>query len=158
MSIPQPLAWQAGEGQRLSFANISLDMKADSAATNGRCSAFEYTAPAAFSGPPPHYHRSTEEIFYVLEGSLLFQLGPRQFEARAGAFVYVPAGAVHTFSNPAPVPARVLVVNTPGGFEGYFSEVARLMATEAAWPPSDRAGLLALMAKYDTFPAERQPA
>lgn len=153
MSSPLPLALQAGEGARVSFANIDLFIKADSAATNGHCSAFEYNVPARFPGPALHYHRRMEEIFYVLEGTVTFHLGDKKTEARQGAFVYVPAGSIHTFSNPSDKPARMLVIDTPGGFEGYFEGLSRLMAKETDWPPADTSRLVNLMAEYDTYPA-----
>lgn len=152
MQTPLPLAWQAGEGTHVSFANINLYIKADSPATNGRWSAFEYHVPAAFPGPPLHYHRQMEEIFYVLEGVVTFHLGDKAMEARQGAFVYVPAGSIHTFSNPSDKPARMLVIDTPGGFEGYFEGLSQLMAEEPAWPPADTGSLQRLMAEYDTYP------
>jgi hypothetical protein len=36
--------------------------------------------------------------------------------------------------------------------EAYFDQLNESMAAEPAWPPTDMSPLLALMAKYDTFP------
>jgi hypothetical protein len=66
--------------------------------------------------------------------------------------VRVPPGVVHRFSNPTEEPARFLGLIVPGGFEQYWVELAELMANEPTWPPEDPARVLALMARYDTFP------
>jgi hypothetical protein len=46
----------------------------------------------------------------------------------------------------------MLGLTVPGGFEKYLEEVTHLVADAPFWPPADMAPLLALMAKYDTFP------
>jgi hypothetical protein len=51
----------------------------------------------------------------------------------------------------------MLALTVPGGFEKYLEEVAQLVADSPSWPPADMAPLLALMAKYDTFPPPRAP-
>lgn len=62
---------------------------------------------------PPHLHRSDDEAWYVLEGTLAFRVDAEELEAPAGAGVLVPAGSVHTWWNPRPEPARYLIVMTP---------------------------------------------
>lgn len=76
----------------------------------------EWTAPGGEPGflAPPHAHLHDDEIWYVLDGVLRFRLGDEEVEAEAGAAVLGPAGIPHTFWNPAPEPARYLVVMTTG--------------------------------------------
>jgi quercetin dioxygenase-like cupin family protein len=52
-------------------------------------------------GPGPHVHRQHTDGFYVLEGALVFGLGPEvePVRAPAGTFVAVPHDVVHTFAN-----------------------------------------------------------
>jgi hypothetical protein len=38
---------------------------------------------------------------------------------------------------------------TPGGFEGYFDDLAALAAASPAWPPADPGALGAVAARYD---------
>jgi hypothetical protein len=46
----------------------------------------------------------------------------------------------------------------PGeGLRLYFEELAALIAAEPSWPPADMGPLLAVMAKYDTFPPPAPP-
>jgi mannose-6-phosphate isomerase-like protein (cupin superfamily) len=50
------------------------------------------------SGPSYlHIHRSDDEAWHVLEGSLRFRLPDREVDAPAGTTVFVPAGAPHTY-------------------------------------------------------------
>ena len=42
---------------------------------------------------PRHLHRSDDEAWYVLEGTLMFEIDGDEVEARAGSAVLAPAGA-----------------------------------------------------------------
>jgi uncharacterized RmlC-like cupin family protein len=64
------------------------------------------------SGPSYlHIHRSDDEAWHVLEGSLRFRLPDREFDAQAGTTVFVPAGLPHTYR--VTVPSRYLIFLTP---------------------------------------------
>ena len=73
--------------------------------------------------PPPHIHKNFEEAFYVLEGEAQFKMGERIVREKAGAFVLVPRGTPHTFSNPGTTPTRLLTIVSPPGFERFFEEI-----------------------------------
>ena len=64
-----------------------------------------------------------------------------------GTFVLMPRGIVHTFANPGAVPARVLVVSSPGAVIGYFEEAAALTNASPSSQP-DMQQLGALAARY----------
>jgi hypothetical protein len=64
---------------------------------------------------------------------LEIMLGDAVFRAAAGAFAFAPRGTLHCFRNVLDVPSRVLVMFTPGGFEGFFFE-AGLPAVEGETP------------------------
>ena len=50
------------------------------------------------SGPSYlHVHRSDDEAWHVLEGSLRFRFADREVDAPAGTTVFVPAGVAHTY-------------------------------------------------------------
>jgi quercetin dioxygenase-like cupin family protein len=98
--------------------------------TGGAYSMVTYTAHPGFAGPPPHRH-DFDELFYVLEGQLDFQLGTETVRAGRGELVFAPRGAVHTFANPGAEPVSFLIVFSPPGFEGFFAELAdRLRETD----------------------------
>ena len=62
---------------------------------------------------PLHLHRSDDEAWYVLEGTLAFILGDERVEVPAGGAAIALRGVAHTFWNPAPVPARYVLAMTP---------------------------------------------
>jgi oxalate decarboxylase/phosphoglucose isomerase-like protein (cupin superfamily) len=91
---------------------------------------------------PFHVHRSDDEAWYVLEGTLCVKAGKEEIEVRAGAAAFVKRGTPHTYWNPGPGPARYLLVMT--------ASIFRLI--QAIHAASDRspAALAALFRKYDS--------
>lgn len=138
-----------GEGKTLTLGGVRVSFKTASTDTGGKWSLVEYSAPPHYAGTPAHWHRQTAEAFYVLEGNPTFQLGDTVTKTEPGAFIYVPKGVVHTFANPGDQPARFLTFILPGGFEQYWVELADMMQTEPAWPPSDTRKVTALTERYD---------
>ena len=147
----QPLLLKPGAGPALSFFEVELGFKVSSPDTEGAWALVEYEAPPKFAGPPLHWHKITNECFYVLEGEVTFRMGEQVFVGEAGAMVYIPARTLHTFSNQSDQPARFLTFISPGGFEEYFKELVALAQSELSWPPQDMGKLMALYRKYDTF-------
>src|SRR6266853_2405372 len=77
----------------------------------------EWRDPGGPPGPPrliapAHLHRSDEEAWYVLEGTLCVRVGTDVVEASAGSAVFVPRGTPHTYWNPGPGLVRYLLVMT----------------------------------------------
>ena len=62
---------------------------------------------------PRHLHRSDDEAWYVLEGTLRLQVDEKEVEARAGSAVLVPRRTIHTYCNPGPGLTRYLLIMTP---------------------------------------------
>jgi len=143
-------ALAAGEGRTLSVLGNRLTFTVTSADSNGELLALEYVAPAGFAGPPPHIHERTDELFYVLEGAITGHLAGQTVRIAQGGTLFVPRGVPHTFSNPNDAPGRYLIVMTPAGFEGYFDELAQILAAEGT---DHAAAISALQGKYDQAPA-----
>jgi mannose-6-phosphate isomerase-like protein (cupin superfamily) len=59
---------------------------------------------------PLHVHHADDEAWHVVSGALRFRFGTRQFIARAGSTVLVPAGVPHTFGNAGPEPSRFIII------------------------------------------------
>ena len=75
-----------------------------------------WTDPGAHPGrpiAPRHLHRSDDEAWIVLGGRLGFCVGETERELGAGDSLLVPRGTPHSYWNPAPDPARYLLVMTP---------------------------------------------
>jgi mannose-6-phosphate isomerase-like protein (cupin superfamily) len=68
-------------------------------------------------GPESHVHTDEDDVFYVLDGELTFDLGHGEVAAPAGTFVLVPPGVEHTFANRTAEPVRVLNIHAPAGFD-----------------------------------------
>src|SRR5437588_9405410 len=67
-------------------------------------------------GPDPHIHEQHADAWYVLEGEVLFGLGPggeSEVRAPAGTLVLVPAYVIHTFRNDGSATARFLNIHAP---------------------------------------------
>jgi quercetin dioxygenase-like cupin family protein len=74
-------------------------------------------------GAEPHLHRQHADSFFVLEGEIVFALGPGLEEVRApvGTWVSVPPGTVHGFRNNDDVRSVYLNYHAPsGGFAEYL--------------------------------------
>jgi quercetin dioxygenase-like cupin family protein len=129
----------------------SLEIRYLQAAGNGcEMGVFEMRVPPGAHVPPPHSHPGNEELVYVLEGTLRYRVDDVTRDLQRGDFMATPRGAVHAFSNPHAVEARVLVINTPDIGPRYFREVSAIL--NAGGPP-DRARLMATMQRHGLVPA-----
>jgi quercetin dioxygenase-like cupin family protein len=91
---------------------------------SGAIALIDETVGPDFAGPPLHVHPGFDEVFYVLEGRLTFQLEERTWTGGPGEVAFAPRGVAHTFANLSGEPARTLVICSPSGFERYFDRLA----------------------------------
>jgi mannose-6-phosphate isomerase-like protein (cupin superfamily) len=91
---------------------------------------------------PPHLHRSDDEAWYVLEGTLRVRRGDEVIEAHAGSGVFVPRGVPHTYWNPNPTRTRYLLVMT--------ANIYRLIQAIHAMPDRNPAALKAVFEQHDS--------
>lgn len=92
-------------------------------ATDGAMSIVDSVSPPN-SGPPRHIHHDADEAFVVLTGDCEFWLEGERFVRGPGQSAFIPRGRAHTFRVASNIPSRHLVILTPGGFEGFFEEMA----------------------------------
>ncbi len=116
---------------------------------------FVLVVPSGSNVPPPHSHPTTEELVYVLEGTLRYTVGDVTRDLKAGETMGTPRGVVHAFSNPHGVTARALIVNTPDIGAGYFREISALVRPGG---PPDRTKVVEVMRRYGLVPAVPAPA
>ena len=138
-----------GEGKRFSgrAGGYTLETKATDDHTRGTYAFQEMTVAPGFPWIPPHLHRNEDEALYGLEGEVAVRVGDQTHTIGPGTFVLMPRGVVHTFSNPGAVPAKVIVVSSPGAVISYFEEAAALTNASPTGQP-DMARLVALAATY----------
>jgi mannose-6-phosphate isomerase-like protein (cupin superfamily) len=119
----------SGAGERLRLGEVEVLVKASAATTGGAFTVFEESEPV---DTPLHVHENEDELFYVLEGEHVFQVGDQEFRTGPGGVVFAPRGVPHSQRRVVPRKGRVLVLTSPAGFEGFFRELAE----------ADRAGRL----------------
>jgi len=135
-TFKNPIISQPGAGRMaLGFGPHLIRMSAEE--TEGCFGLFEADIPAG-EGPPLHIHEREEEFFRVLSGRFLFVCGDTRIEVGEGGCVLLPRGVAHRFQNVGTSIGRLMIIVTPGGFEGFFG------AVEEAGP----AGLEAVLACY----------
>ena len=113
------------------------------AETGGTIAIFDSVSPPG-SGPPRHVHEDADETFVLLSGDVEFWRAGERFLCCPGQSVHVPRGVEHTFRVPGDGPSRHLVILTPGGFEGFFAE----MAAGGFRIPEDMGEIGAIAARY----------
>ncbi len=124
-----------GEGTTTSVFGDTYTVKAGGEDTGGVLAVIEANLRAHSGGTPLHVNTLEDENYYVIEGTLTFQLGERTVEAPAGSFVHIPRGVVHTHWNASAAPVKVVGLPTPTGFETFFADLAELMAKTSAGSP-----------------------
>jgi mannose-6-phosphate isomerase-like protein (cupin superfamily) len=134
LDVSHPRLLAPGEGETISDrAERNVVIKCDHELVDVTWTRYE----PGERGPDPHIHEQHADAWYVLEGELLFGLGPGGEElvhAPAGTLVLVPAGVIHTFRNDGRITARFLNVHAPSM---GFAESLRRRDTGFRWDAFD---------------------
>ena len=139
LTVVQPGEGRAGEV----VPGFGVVFKLWSADTGGAVSIVEHPfEPGVLV--PPHLHTREDEFSIVTEGEIGFRSGDREVVLGPGGYITKPRGELHSMWNAGDVPARMIEVISPGGFEHFFREMTELVA---AGPPLF-ADVLELGAKY----------
>ena len=111
----------------LRFGGITIAVHADAAATGGAFSVMEELPPLLDT--PLHMHANEDEFFYAVEGEHVITLGGSEHRLAPGEGIFAPRGVPHAQRRVREGEGRILLVVSPGGFEGFFR---RLAAAEEA--------------------------
>ena len=119
-----PAAFAVGHdaGERLAFGDVTILGRASGAATGGACSGCG--AVPRLVDTPLHVHEREDELFYVLEGEHVYQVGDEEFRIGPGGVAFGPRGVPHAQRRVVPGEGRMLELTTPGGFDGFFRALA----------------------------------
>lgn len=124
------------EGTKLWVYGDKDNIKVGNEETGGALTVVEVTfGPGA--GPPPHIHANEHEAFYVLEGQVDVLDGDRRFTTGPGSFVFMPQGSHHAFKNTGDTFAKILLLFSPAGFEGYMKDFGTEWSEGSTPPESD---------------------
>lgn len=117
----KPYMLDTEEGQFLQSLGLFVSIKATSEQTGDVFNLFEVSCPPDYA-TPLHIHYTEDVAVYVLEGILIFFLGGESKEAAAGSFFYQPRSTPHGFRVKGLVPARILYMTMPAGFDRFILE------------------------------------
>lgn len=110
-------------------------------------SASRLTLATGADGAPPHHHKLSHEVFYVLDGTMLFRLGDTLTTVGKGGFVIIPPGLPHVFGAVKEDGADVYVVLSPGIERfGYFEQLGAISRGEAKFE-----SLIPEQERYDVY-------
>ena len=85
---------------------------------------------------PLHVHHNEDEAFWVLEGSLTFEVGDKTIKAETGTFLFGPKDVPHRYRVDKG-PARLLFILAPAGFENFIRETSEPAPSPTLPPQSD---------------------
>ena len=125
-----------------------VTFKIDSAESDGAYNLHEYVVEPGRSARA-HRHNRHHENVCMLGGKLVWRLGGRTLTAPAGSFPVISRGVAHGFANEHSEPARMFVLTSPGGYEGFMAGLAELIEASPTGTP-DPARFSALTREYDT--------
>ena len=109
-------------GEKTILRTSPNDIKVSSKDTNGDLTIFEYTGNDK-GGPPLHTHPMQDEVFYVLEGDYIFQVGDEKFTAKSGDTVFAPRQTPHTFAQVSEKGKLFFLFQPSGKMEDFFRKL-----------------------------------
>ena len=122
------------DGKAGFLVSIGVRFMIDGEETGRGFSLVEHPMSARALAAPLHRHTHEDEFSYVLEGRVGALLGDEVVTAGAGDLVFKPRNQWHTFWNAGDVPARILEIISPAGFERFFGELVDLGGVAEAKP------------------------
>jgi quercetin dioxygenase-like cupin family protein len=131
---PGPLVVAPREGRTanpLTIGGQEVFIKVAGADTNDGLSCMLHTVPP-LTGPPVHQHQHEDELFYVIEGEVTFEVDGKRTVATAGTTLFAPRLTKHAFQNFSQSTARLLIVLVPGGLDRMFVEASTLTGENVA--------------------------
>jgi mannose-6-phosphate isomerase-like protein (cupin superfamily) len=116
------------------FDGDSFFTKVSSKDTDGDLYVFESTRKTE-GGPALHFHYDQDEMWYVLEGEFLIQVGDVTYKAKKGDTVFGPRRVSHAFAKVGKKQGRLLMIFQPAGkmeelFQKLSAGVAKNMTPE----------------------------
>ena len=121
----------ADGGETLQFGGIDIIVRTSGASTGGAFSIIEEVDPV---DTPIHIHQNEDELWYVLEGQHVIQVGEEEFLVGPGDIAFAPRGVPHAQRRVVERTGRYLCLFSPAGFEGFFRDLADAERNRADMP------------------------
>ncbi|MDT7609703.1 MAG: hypothetical protein QOG96_4206 [Pseudonocardiales bacterium] len=99
----------------------------DAAATNGQLGVGRFRVSKG-EAPPYHKHLREDEIFMLIKGTALLWCDDEEMELSEGGIVFLPRNIPHGYRITSDE-ADLLMMCTPGGFEGMFLQAGRAVTS-----------------------------
>lgn len=144
---PPAVLTRGNRAERLGAEPNTTWLIADAPDTGGVMNVVRTRLGAGVDGPPPHYHKESPEMFYLLDGALRVLAGDEVVDLTAGDYLLVPPFMPHAWGTTPLGAADILIVKAPGNdrFE-YFRLGDRIRRGEAS--PQE---VLATQQTYDNW-------
>lgn len=101
------------------------DLKVSTRDTGGKLSAFDYLGTQKV-GPTLHSHLFQDEMFFVLEGEYVFQLGEEKQLLRPGDLIFLPRTVPHTWVQISDRGKMFYFLQPAGKMEEFFLRLTEL--------------------------------
>jgi quercetin dioxygenase-like cupin family protein len=115
---------EPNHGQHIAFTGDIYSILAFKDDTGGTYSLIEAKV-FPDGGPGSHIQTREHEGFYIIDGTITFNVEGKEIIAKSGTFVNVPPNASHSFKNNTDAIAKMLIVLAPGGMENLFIEAGK---------------------------------
>ncbi len=102
--------------------------------TDSDLTVFEYIGNEK-GGPPLHVHPNQDEIFFIVEGTYLFQVGEDKHTLTTGDTIFLPRTIPHTFAQLSEKGKMFFLFQPSGKMEDFFRTLGSLTA-----PPTPEQG------------------
>ena len=129
MNDDKAMVWVLGHKIRLLDTDDSYGM-------------IEVISPPHVPGPPPHYHKSENEFFFIIKGTLDVMSNGEWHRSPAGTFVDLPPNTTHTFINNTEEDVVWITGWRPKGFQRFFQDFGIPTEESQAQERSVSAGLV----------------
>jgi mannose-6-phosphate isomerase-like protein (cupin superfamily) len=140
---PQPVLVRASQAELLGVAPTTIQLLADGD-PHGGISVARTRMGRGTDGPPPHYHTTSPETFFILDGGLHVLAGQQVLTLGAGDYLLVPPNTPHAFATPHDTGVDLLFV-MPGVERFEYFRLGDRIARGHASPQE----LLATQERFD---------
>lgn len=131
------------EGQNVRVLSDRICIKLKSSLSPNSMTVVTVEVPPG-SAVPPHVHAKEEESYYILDGSMVIQVGSEVLTVKSHDFIHIPPGTIHGYRNDSDRPIHLLVWAVGGAIDDFFIE----MGENIHELPQDMPKLSEILDKY----------